>query len=144
MVRLAMAFIAFSVLCQSAAQSADKTKKMLPPIIRVAKVKAMPAVFKASGRNKPIVLKSEKDAAKYFTKTELAKLTKQVNFKAQYLVVFAWRGSGQDRMNYNVAESFPEQIFFKYKPGRTRDLRPHVAIFALRANVKFRAGKRRK
>jgi hypothetical protein len=41
-------------------------------------------------------------------------------------------------MEYEVAESFPEQITFSLKPGLTRDLRPHVKIFALRANVKWR------
>ena len=40
-------------------------------------------------------------------------------------------------VNVNIAESYPEQVFFTYKPGRTRDLRPHVYVFALRSNVKW-------
>ena len=39
------------------------------------------------------------------------------------------------------AESFPEQITFRIQPGRTRDLRPHVRVFALRGNVKWSVGK---
>ena len=35
----------------------------------------------------------------------------------QIVLVFAWRGSGQDRLTYNVLESFPEQIAFKFTPG---------------------------
>jgi hypothetical protein len=52
--------------------------------------------------------------------------------------VFAWRGSGQDKMTYTIAESFPEQITFKILPGRTRDLRSHLKIYASRKNVKIK------
>ena len=60
-----------------------------------------------------------------------------VDFSQQCLLVFAWRGSGQDKLDYSVAESFPEQVAFAYQPGRTRDLRPHVKVFAVRANVNW-------
>ena len=105
----------------------------LPPIKEVsAKPKAN--VFKTAKRKKPIVLKSEDDAAKYFGDAELAKLKKVVDFEKQFALVFAWRGSGQDKLNM---ESFPEQIVFSIRPGRTRDLRPHVHVFVLRANVRW-------
>ena len=93
--------------------------------------------FKAASRKKPLIIRSEQDAAKHFSKEALAKLKKQVDFKRQFVLVFAWRGSGQDRLRYNVAKSFPERVFFRYKPGRTRDLRPHIYVFALRSNVKW-------
>ena len=89
----------------------------------------------ASGPTKPVVLKSEKDAAEYFAEPELAKLTKLVDFKAQIVLVFTWQGSGQDKLDYTIAESYPEQIRFTYTPGRTKDLRPHTHIYALRSNV---------
>jgi hypothetical protein len=109
----------------------------VPPITRIERVAPKPSVFQASSRTKPIVLRSEKEAAEHFTKDGLAKLTKQVDFQQQFVLLFAWRGSGQDRLQYAVAESYPEQVFFKYKPGRTRDLRPHVYLYALRSNVKW-------
>jgi hypothetical protein len=34
-------------------------------------------------------------------------------------------------------ESFPEQIVFGYKPGKTDDLHRHVKLFALRNGVKW-------
>ena len=71
----------------------------------------------------------------------LAALKKQVDFDEQFVLLFAWRGSGQDKLTYVVAESFPEQITFRIEPGRTRDLRPHVHIYALRSNVKWSVGK---
>jgi hypothetical protein len=55
------------------------------------------------------------------------------------VLVFAWKGSGQDKIEYTVAESYPEQIQFVYQRGRTRDLRTHFKIFVLRANVKWSA-----
>jgi len=69
------------------------------------------------------------------------RLKEKVEFDEQVVLVFAWRGSGQDKLTYEVAESFPEQITFNIKPGRTKDLRPHIHIFALRSNVKWSVGR---
>jgi len=120
-----------------AAPAGEKPNPKLPPIKALKGVKPNPSVFKAAKRKKPLVIKTEKVAARYFSKNALAKLTKQVDFKQQFVLVFAWRGSGGDRLNYSVAESYPEQVFFKIKPGRTRDLRPHLHVFVLRSNVKW-------
>ena len=94
-------------------------------------------VFKNSNFNKPIVVKSKEEAAKHFGKKAVASLVKTVDFKKQLMLVFAWRGSGGDQLNYTVAESFPEQISFSRQFGRTRDLRSHTKVFALRSNVKW-------
>lgn len=93
------------------------------------------AAWEGATWKKPLVLTSEKDAAEYFEGDELAKLTKLVDFGKQVAVIFVWRGSGQDRIEVAIAESYPEQVFFNYRPGRTRDLREHVRGYALRSNV---------
>jgi len=80
-------------------------------------------------------LRSVKEAVDYFPEGELAKLTQQVNFAQQFVLLFGWRGSGQDRLESVVAESYPEQVTFTYKPGRRRDLRKNVRVHALRLNV---------
>ena len=105
----------------------------------IAPIKAMPenSIFKNSNFNKPIVVKSKEEAAKHFGKKAVASLVKAVDFKKQFVLIFAWRGSGGDQLNYTVAESFPEQISFSRKFGRTRDLRSHAKVFALRSNVKW-------
>ena len=111
----------------------------------IVAIKVMPEnrVFKTSSFNKPIVVKSKEEAAKHFGKEAVSALVGEVDFKKQFVLVFAWRGSGGDRLNYNVAESFPEQIFFSRQFGRTRDLRSHAKVFALRSNVKWNVqGKR--
>ena len=56
------------------------------------------AVFKVASRTKPVVLKSLKNGAKYFGKGELAKISKAVDFEKQSVLLFAWKGSGQDRL----------------------------------------------
>ena len=105
----------------------------------IVSIKAKPdsSIFKNSNFNKPIVVKSKEEAAKHFGKEAIATLVKAVDFKKQVVLVFAWRGSGGDQLNYTVAESFPEQITFSRQFGRTRDLRPHAKVFALRSNVKW-------
>lgn len=113
----------------------------LEPIVVV---KAVPeeSTFKNSAWDKPIVIKSSEDAARHFSEDARKTLAKAVDFKKQFVLVFAWRGSGGDELSYNVAESFPEQIFFSLKRGRTRDLRRHSKVYALRSNVRWRvAGK---
>ena len=108
-------------------------------------IKAVPesSIFKNSNFNKPIVVKSKEELAKHFGKEAVAILVKAVDFKKQFVLVFAWRGSGGDRLNYTVAESFPEQITFSRQFGRTRDLRSHAKVFALRSNVKWSVKGRR-
>lgn len=107
----------------------------VPPIRAVKGVTPKPSVFKTAGRSKPLIIRSEKEAIEHFADAAVATLKKQVDFKQQIVLVFAWRGSGQDRLAYSVAESYPEQVFFTFRPGRTRDLRPHVHVYAVRSNV---------
>jgi hypothetical protein len=123
----------------TAAAIAPAAASATTPIRELQGLTTNESAFKASGSAKPIILKSEKEAADYFGEQELAKLVKQVDFKTQMVLLFAWQGSGQDKLDYTVAESYPEQIRFTYTPGRTRDLRQHVRIYALRANVSWSA-----
>jgi len=102
-------------------------------------IKVVPeaSVFKNSTWDKPIIIKSNTDAARHFSKDALNTLETTVDFKKQFVLVFAWRGSGRDELSYSVAESYPEQIFFSLKRGRTRDLRRHTKVYALRSNVRW-------
>ncbi|HUG18632.1 MAG TPA: hypothetical protein VMM56_06610 [Planctomycetaceae bacterium] len=109
----------------------------LPPFKQIEDVTANPNVFEVSNQTKPLVLKSHAQAKKYFSAESLTKLLKEVDFDKQILLVFAWKGSGQDRLEVTVVESSPEQLVFVYKPGKTRDLRPHTYVYAVRSNVKW-------
>lgn len=107
----------------------------IPPIHEIAKLAPKESAFKPGRPPQPTVLKSEKEAAEYFAEDALAQLKKEVDFTQRTVLLFAWRGSGQDQLTYSVAESYPEQVTFAYRGGRTRDLRPHVRVYALRSNV---------
>jgi hypothetical protein len=106
----------------------------------ITKVDIRPSKIEFSRWNTPVELTSLEDAKKHFEGDPLDQLKAKVDFGNQIVLVFAWRGSGQDKLDYVVMKSFPEQIAFSYRPGRTKDLRPHVQVFALRSNVKWRAG----
>ena len=110
----------------------------LAPIQEVSDVRPLAVAFEKSGRDRPLVLRSKKEASEVFSPEAAAKLMKSVDFEKQFVLLFAWRGSGQDSLQFSVLESFPEQVVFKYQPGRTRDLRPHVRVYALRSKVRWR------
>jgi hypothetical protein len=107
------------------------------PVNELKDLRAEKAVFAAATRKKPIVLRSLNDGEKYFGKEALARISKVVNFEKQIVLVFAWKGSGQDGFTFAKSEDHPGQIKFSYKPGRTKDLRPHVKVFVLRSDVKW-------
>lgn len=118
-------------LCLSAGLAAGQE-----PIVDL-KVTPEKSVFKNSAWNKPIVVKSPEEAAKHFGKDALEAIGKKVDFQKQIVLIFAWQGSGGDKLDYQILESFPEQIPFTLRPGVTDDLRSHSRVFALRANVKW-------
>jgi hypothetical protein len=131
MTRLMLGLLA---LCLSARFAAGQE-----PSAAITELKVTPekSAFKNSAWNKPIVLKSQDEAAKHFGKQALEVIAKNVNFKKQIVLVFAWQGSGGDKLEYKILESFPEQIPFSLRPGVTDDIRAHTRVFALRANVKW-------
>lgn len=113
-------------------------KSLISPVQECKDVVPKPKVFQLSSAKKPVVLRTEKEAAEHFDEVSLVELLRQADFARQFVLVFAWRGSGQDRLEYAVAELNPEEIQFTYRPGRTRDLRQHVRVFALPANLTWR------
>lgn len=94
-------------------------------------------VLKEADWNRPLVIGSRQAAAGCFGAEAMKALAGQVDFEKQFLLVFAWQGSGGDTLQYTVAESFPEQVFFFLQRGLTRDLRLHMHVYALRSNVRW-------
>lgn len=108
-----------------------------PPILELKRFAPKADAFRPGRPPQPLVLGSEKEASEYLAEDELAKLKKEVDFTEQIVLLFAWRGSGRDQLSFVVKESFPEQVTFQFKAGLTRDLREHVHVYAVRANVKW-------
>lgn len=122
----------FFALCLLWASSAAGQE----PIVEL-NLKPETSDFKDSAWNKPIVIKSQDEAAEHFGEEALDEIAAEVDFEKQIVLVFAWRGSGGDKLEYKILESHPEQIPFSLLPGRTRDLRLHTRVFALRSNVEW-------
>jgi hypothetical protein len=94
------------------------------------------------GFDKPTVIDSDSELRKLFKdkkdKEAQDRLDKAVNFKEQKLLVFAWSGSGGDKLGYEVDN---KEVLFQFKPGMTKDLRQHVELFALDKDAKYRVEK---
>lgn len=113
-------------------------KKAKEAIVEIPNDKADKIETKGGKATAPTAVTTEKELEKAIPDEDTRKrVAKLVDFKEQVLLVFAWEGSGGDKLEYVVLESFPEQIRFTLKPGATDDLRKHVKLFALRSNVKW-------
>ncbi|MCX7666494.1 MAG: hypothetical protein N2112_13220 [Gemmataceae bacterium] len=71
----------------------------------------------------PKFIKSEADL-----KEILPDYKADVDFKKERLVLFAWSGSGQDKITY---AGDAKMVTFTVNYGLTRDLREHVKLFAV-------------
>ncbi|MEM9347670.1 MAG: hypothetical protein AAGB26_13745 [Planctomycetota bacterium] len=106
------------------------------PAVRTLAPSPNQEVFAVAKRNKPLELKSAKDAKPYFDADELKALGEAVDWDRQVVLVFAWRGSGQDKMEASVKETDDgELVQFRYKAGFSRDMRPHTYTYAVRKGV---------
>lgn len=126
-----------AVLLLTAGVSAAEPDAKVPPIQKIEGVQPKQNIFEAARLKEPLVIRRVEEARAHFDDANLKALADKVDFAQQIVLVFAWRGSGQDRLDSLVAESYPEQITFRLTPGRTKDLRPHIEIYALRSNVKW-------
>jgi hypothetical protein len=70
-----------------------------------------------------------------------ARILKEVDLNKEYLLLFAWSGSGGDRLSYALekAKEGPGVIFTRTR-GLTRDLRTHVKLYAVPKTFAWRMG----
>jgi hypothetical protein len=80
--------------------------------------------------SKPVILKGVADLEIY-PKTVAEKIAAQVDFSKEILVLFFWEGSGADLLSVSGVNPEKTMVTFVYKPGRTKDLRKHVRLFAV-------------
>ena len=123
-------FMSFLTMQSAAASQAGS------PIKELNDLEPKELAFRTFNADNPLLIHSADESAMLFSDRGLAVLKREVNFKNQKVVLFAWRGSGQDRIEYVIPEAFPEQIRFTYKRGRTRDLRRHFRVFVVGVNGK--------
>src|SRR5262245_7570392 len=63
------------------------------------------------------------------------KISKEVDFTKQKLLLFAWNGSGTDKFTSELAKN--GDATFQFTHGNTRDLRIHIHLFVLPKDTKW-------
>lgn len=67
-------------------------------------------------------------------------IKKQVDFTKDKLVLFAWGGSGGDKLTGKLSDD-GKSVVFTYTGGLTRDFRRHVHLFAIPKGADYKVGK---
>ncbi len=81
----------------------------------------------------PVIVASAEELAKCpVCSGEIEAVKKLVDFSKEKLVVFAWAGSGQDKVELTAETKDGKTLLVtSFTPGRTRDLRQHVKLYAV-------------
>jgi hypothetical protein len=118
----------------AAAFAEDKAKEeKKDAIVRELDAKGVPRVLERGTVDKPTIITSAEELAKAISVEEVqARIKKEVDFAKEKMLFFAWSGSGGDKLTPTVekGEKGPE-VVFQYRRGLTKDLRPHVHLFAI-------------
>jgi hypothetical protein len=117
----------------------DDTKKEEAKVreIELKDVK-VPAAKEGAKWAEPTVIKNEDELKKAFGE-DAAKAIK-VDFKKEYLALFQWSGSGQDKLSHATeTKDGKTTVTTSLAPGRTRDLRQHAHLIALPAGAEWKA-----
>lgn len=128
-----------TVLCLSCCLrvlAEDKTKEKTPVVKKIEVKGRLP--FQRGRFGKPKEIKSAKELTSALPEAVAKEVAKEVDFDKQLVLVFAWSGSGQDKVTAKEDAENKGNVIFQYRPGRTRDLRPHVHVFAVRKDSKWK------
>jgi hypothetical protein len=117
---------------------AEEPKKRNEPTYPIAVQKADKIGVKPGKWNAPTVVTDPKELEAAIPDADTRKrIAGEVDLKAYNLLIFCWQGSGGDKLDTLILESFPEQLKFSLKPGVTDDLRTHTLLVTARKNVKW-------
>ncbi|VTR90855.1 unnamed protein product [Gemmata massiliana] len=114
------------------------------PEARVLNLKDVHVVAQSDGGEpKPSEIKSAKELADSLLFADAARrdaIKKQVDFEKEKIVVFAWSGSGQDKLTATMSKD-GKTAEFTLKTGLTDDLRRHALVFAVPKDAKVEVKK---
>ena len=128
-------FVAAPLLLAS--QDSEPKDTKVPAIKEIDMVKGL-TPGKPGGATKPTKVSNAEELEKLVpAKENRDELLKKVDLKKQYLLVFAWAGSGGDRLSHKLDKN---EVTFSYKRGLTRDLRRHLKVYALAKDTKYKVG----
>ena len=85
---------------------------------------------------KPVKMGTEAEMKKVVLDESAQKeISKRVNFKREFLLLFRWSGSGGDRLTFTTDRN--GDVTFNLKRGLTRDLRMHSKLFAIPKGARY-------
>ncbi len=98
---------------------------------------------KEVGPPDPVKIATVEELTKFAPeKTSLEALKKEVDFRKEYLLVFVWSGSGEDRLTHAVRKRADgAEGVFTFEGGKSKDLRRHQKAFVLPKNMAYRLAK---
>jgi hypothetical protein len=116
------------------------------PAVKELSAKDLKLNFPRGGKaTAPATVASAEDLAKNDVVKDAADdIKKQVDFAKEKLVVFAWGGSGQDKLAADLKTADKKTTaLFSYTRGLTRDFRMHTHLYVVPkdAEVKVEAAK---
>jgi len=120
--------------------SAEDKPKKRGVVETIPVVKADKLDVKFGKWSEPAEVKTEAEMKKLIADEATQKrLAKEIDFETHVLLVFAWQGSGGDKLDFAILESFPEQVKISLKPGATDDLRKHIQLVAVKKECRWSA-----
>jgi hypothetical protein len=136
---LAVCSVAAFVVSAADEKKPDATKKD-EAAVREIDLKGVKVTPKEGAKwAEPTVIKSEDELKNAFG--DSAKEIK-VDFKKEYLALFQWAGSGQDKLSHAVeTKDGKTTVTSTLAPGRTRDLRQHAHLIAVPVGAEWKAAK---
>lgn len=118
------------------AQDKPKVGKVMP----ITLDKADKIDVKSGEWDKPYPVTADDDLKKFISDAPTRKkVLDAVDFKTHVLLVFAWQGSGGDRIAAAIAEDAPENVRFILKAGATDDVRQNIQLFAVPKEMRWTA-----
>src|SRR5262249_24805100 len=114
----------------------DPEPKDRKPVAREIAVDGLPRMRAAFGE--PTKIATKEDLEKTLGKELSQKVLKEVDLKKEFLLLFRWAGSGQDKLEMKEDKG---SVIFRRIPGRTKDLRMHAKLYALPNKTEYQLSK---
>jgi hypothetical protein len=130
------------LVCAPLVLAEDKAEPKGPKAPKAREVAVDGKLPAARGQfGEPAKITTEKELEKSIAdKDTRAAILKKVDLKKEYLLLFAWAGSGQDKLSFSVSKD-GKQVTFTRHPGATDDLNHHVKLYAVPAKATYKVGK---
>lgn len=91
--------------------------------------------------SQPLIITSAEEAASYFDEFGLATLDERVDWSTQSVLIFAWTGASDDRLQVmNKLDNEVDRLYL-YTPGQAEGQRKHLEVYRVdhKMNWQFHA-----